>query len=87
MLHGLGQKAPSSEPLHAGACGSEAVHRSISICHLLLRCPIVCLYLFYAAQFVLVFVGCVCFCGEKGGFCCSGNAVIGRDFSSGDPPA
>ena len=47
--------------------GSDAVHGSICICHLLLRCPIACLRLFYAAHLVLVLLVLVASAGKIGG--------------------
>ena len=47
--------------------GSDAVHGSIYVCHLLLRCPIVCLRLFFATHLVLVLLVSVVSARENGG--------------------
>ena len=47
--------------------GSDAVHGSIYVCHLLLRCPIVCLRLFSAVHLVLVLLVSGVSAGENGG--------------------
>ena len=44
--------------------GSDAVHGSIFVFHLLLRCPIVCLHLFCPAHLVLVSLVSVVSAGE-----------------------
>ena len=74
MLHGLGGIASSCVLLHAGECpwslpglGIDAVHGSICVCHLLLRCPIVCLSLFFAAHHELLLWVSVASAGGNGG--------------------
>ena len=63
--YALGRRTPR-RPLNCGmlgnvlglipGTGSDAVHGSIRICHLLLWCPIACFWLCYAAHLVLVLV-------------------------------
>ena len=58
--------------------GSDAVHGSICVCHLLLRCPIVCLHLFFAAHPVLVLLVSVVSAGENGGDLCAPYCIAAR---------